>query len=270
MRSKLVTTLLSVWGWLVLVVSVLAILPVVAVIRVVTAPFDKGAYAAGYTFRKVVMPLSKLQPMWTFKTSGDLPADMRHPYVVVANHESFVDMLLVSNLPTEMKWLSKIEIMRIPILGWLMRLARDIPLERGDRESAEQALQRCHDRLRDRVSVMIFPEGSRSPTGDLRAFKSGAFKIAIEGQYPILPLAIHGTRDCLRKNDWRQRRAVAEVRVLEPVPTDGLTLDDLPELRDRVRTMIIDARAELRREHGYVESGDSLDANVAQPTAEAS
>jgi 1-acyl-sn-glycerol-3-phosphate acyltransferase len=270
MRSKFATTVLSLWGWLVLVVSVLVYLPVVAVIRGVTLPFDRGAYAAGYTFRKVVMPLSKLQPLWTFRTSGRLPDDMRRPYVVVANHESFVDMLLVSHLPTEMKWLSKVEIMRIPILGWMMRLVRDIPLERGDPKSAEQALERCHERLRSRVSVMIFPEGSRSPTGDLREFKAGAFKVAIEGQHPILPLAIHGTRDCLRKNDWRQRRAVAEVRVLDPVPTVGLTLDDLPDLRDRVRAAIIEARDDLRREHGYLEVVGDADVPHDELNAEAS
>jgi 1-acyl-sn-glycerol-3-phosphate acyltransferase len=99
---------------------------------------------------------------------------------------------------------------------------------------------------------MIFPEGSRSKTGDLNPFQAGAFKLAIEGQYPILPMAVHGTRDALRKHDWRQGRAVAEVRVLEPVSTEGLTKDDLPELRDRVRTMISDARDELRAQYGYV------------------
>ncbi len=65
-------------------------------------------------------------------------------------------------------------------------------------------------------------------------------------------MAVHGTRDALRKHDWRQGRAVAEVRVLEPVSTDGLTKNDLPELRDRVQSMISDARADLREKYGYV------------------
>jgi 1-acyl-sn-glycerol-3-phosphate acyltransferase len=104
---------------------------------------------------------------------------------------------------------------------------------------------------------MIFPEGSRSKTGDLNPFQAGAFKLAIEGQYPILPMAVHGTRDALRKHDWRMGRAVAEVCVLEPVPTDGLTTDDLPELRDRVRTRISAARDELREKYGYVPPVDA-------------
>ncbi len=104
---------------------------------------------------------------------------------------------------------------------------------------------------------MIFPEGSRSKTGDLNPFHAGAFKLAIEGQYPILPMAVHGTREALRKNDWRQGRAVAELRVLEPVSTEGLTKDDLPEIRDRVRTVISEARDELRAKYGYVPPAES-------------
>jgi 1-acyl-sn-glycerol-3-phosphate acyltransferase len=250
--SNVVRTVLSIWGWFVVGVSVLVFTPAVAIVRLVTMPFDKGAYAAGYVFRKVVIPASKLNPLWTFHTSGELPDDMRRPYVVVANHESFVDMILISHLPTEMKWLSKIEILKIPFLGWMMRCARDIPLVRGDAKSSVAALAECRERLSCNVSVMIFPEGSRSKTGDLNPFQAGAFKLAIEGQYPILPMAVHGTRDALRKNDWRQGRAVAEVRVLEPVPTEGLTTDDLPELRDRVRTMISIARDDLRDKYGDV------------------
>ena len=252
MESYLGRMILSIWGWFILGMSVLVFTPIVAIVRLATMPFDKGAYAAGYVFRKVVIPLSALNPLWTFHTSGELPDDMRRPYVVVANHESFVDMILISHLPTEMKWLSKIEIMRIPSVGWMMRCARDIPLVRGDAKSTTTALAECRERLSCNVSVMIFPEGSRSKTGELNPFQAGAFKLAIEGQYPILPMAVHGTRDALRKHDWRQGRAVAEVRVLEPVSTDGLTKNDLPELRDRVQSMISDARADLREKYGYV------------------
>ncbi len=249
MGSKIPQAVFSAWGWFVLVLSVLVFTPIVAIVRFVTWPFDRGAYAAGYTFRKVVIPLSKLNPLWTFRTSGDLPDDMRRPYVVVANHESFVDMILISHLPTEMKWLSKIEIMKIPFMGWMMRLARDIPLDRDDRDSAKHAMQQCEQRLETRVSVMIFPEGSRSKTAELNKFKPGAFRLAIDGGYPILPLAVYGTRDCLRPHDWKMGRATAEVRVLDPIETAGMTRDDLPALRDNVRELIGVAREELRLEH---------------------
>ena len=252
MISKLLRSVLSVWSWAVLGLLVVVFTPIVGLIRLVTMPFDKGAYAAGYVFRKLTPIHSMLTPQWKFSTSGTLPDDMRRPYVAVANHESFVDILLISHLPTEFKWLSKAEIMKIPVLGWMMRLARDIPLERGDTTSGRTALDQARERLSTNVSVMIFPEGTRSKTGEMRKFRAGAFKLAIEGQHPILPIAVHGTRDCLRKDDWRLGRARAEVRVLEPIPTAGLTESDLPELRSRVRAAIEAGRQALRDEHGYV------------------
>ncbi|MEZ7961826.1 MAG: lysophospholipid acyltransferase family protein [Ilumatobacter sp.] len=252
METKLARTVLSIWSWIVLGLLVGVFTPFVAIVRLVTMPFDKGAYAAGYMFRKLTRIHSALNPLWRFSTSGTLPDDMRRPYVAVANHESFVDILLISHLPTEFKWLSKAEIMKIPVLGWMMRLARDIPLERGDTTSGRAALDQARERLATNVSVMIFPEGTRSKTGEMRKYRAGAFKLAIEGQHPVLPIAVHGTRDCLRKDDWRLGRATAEVRVLEPISTEGMTNDDLPELRSRVRASIEAGRQALRDEHGYV------------------
>ena len=97
---------------------------------------------------------------------------------------------------------------------------------------------------------MIFPEGTRSKTGELRPFKTGAFRLAIEAQVPVLPLAVYGTRDALRKHDWRLGYAEAEVRVLEPISTEGLTMDDVSALSEQVREVIVAARDELRAEFG--------------------
>jgi 1-acyl-sn-glycerol-3-phosphate acyltransferase len=174
-----------------------------------------------------------------------MPENPRNPYVVVSNHESFVDILLISHLPFEMKWMSKSEIFRLPLVGWMMRLARDIRLERGDRKSGVKALQESRARLQQHVSVMIFPEGTRSHSGELAEFKDGAFRLAIQARVPILPLAVVGTRDALIKHDWRFGYSRAEVRVLDPIPTDGLTKDDVPALRDRTREVIATAIAEM-------------------------
>jgi 1-acyl-sn-glycerol-3-phosphate acyltransferase len=248
MRSAFARTVFSLWSWFVLGVIVIVWTPTVAVIRLVTLPFDRGAYAAGYVFRKLTVVHESLTPLWKFSTSGALPADMRNPYVVVSNHESFVDILLISHLPTEMKWMSKAEIMKIPLLGWMMRLVRDIRLDRGNTGSRSDALVQARQRLDSKVSVMIFPEGTRSKSGDLGDFHAGAFKLAIDAQVPVLPLAVYGTRDALRKNDWRLGYAKAEVRVLDPVPTEGMTVDDLDTLRSKVRSIIAAARDDLRRE----------------------
>ena len=231
-------SILSAWSWAVLVIIIIVWTPLVFLVWLVTAPFDKGRYAAGYLFRKLTVVHQRLTPMWKFRTSGELPTDKRRPYVVVANHESFVDMLLISHLPIEMKWLSKETFFKIPLVGWMMRMAGDVRVVRGDRTSGAAALRACHDRLQKKVSVMIFPEGTRTADGSLGPFKDGAFRLAIESGAPILPLVVHGTRSALRKHDWRFGDTEAEVRVLQPIPTEDLTEADIPELRERVRDMI--------------------------------
>lgn len=245
-----VRTVLSIWAWFALAVVILVIVPIVALLRLVTAPFDPGRYLAGRTFRMIGVVHEKLNPLWRFRVSGDVPGDPRRPYVVVANHESFVDILLICHVPMEMKWMSKSEFFRYPFLGWAMRLAGDIRLERGDKKSGARALEECRDRLDKKVSVMIFPEGTRSQTGELGEFKDGAFRLAIDAGVPILPLAVIGTRDALVKKDWRFGRSKAEVRVLDPIATDGLGKDDVPALRDRTRDTIAAALAAMRSERG--------------------
>lgn len=245
-------TFWSVWSWFVFGSCVLLWLPLMAVVWLVTAPFDPSRYWTGYLFRKLPVVHQRLNPLWTFRVGGVMPADPRNPYVVVSNHESFVDILLISHLPWEMKWLSKKENFKIPVAGWLMRMARDIELDREDPRSAATAMQQCRRRLDDRVSVMIFPEGTRSVTGDLLPFKDGAFRLAIEAGVPVLPLAVHGAAPALRKHDWRQGRSTAEVRVLEPVPTEGLGMDDVELLKATVRSRIVE---ELRRMGRDVDEG---------------
>ncbi len=248
LQSKLGRTLVSVWSWLVFAVIVVVWLPLVAVTRLVTAPFDKGRYATGRVFRSAAVLHQKLNPLWKFSTSGSVPEDPRNPYVVVANHESFVDILLIAHLPFEMKWLAKSEFFKFPFMGWMMWLAGDIRLVRGEGSSASAAMKQARVWLDRKVSVMIFPEGTRSKSGELQAFKDGAFRLAVEAGVPVLPVAVLGTRDALIKHDWRFGYARAEARVLEPIPTDGLTASDVADLREQVRSRIATEVEAMRAE----------------------
>lgn len=241
-------TLWSIWAWLVFGLTVIVITPLVAIIRLATAPFDPGAYRAGRMFRNIGVVTEKLNPLWKFTVTGDVPDDPRRPYVVVANHESFVDILLICHVPMEMKWISKDDFFRYPLVGWCMRMAQDIRLRRGDAKAAVHVLQEAQDRLEKNVSVMIFPEGTRSQDGELQEFKTGAARIAIQSGAPILPIALLGTRDALVKSDWRFGRSHAEARILEPISTDGLTKKDAGELTERLRDLIGDTLDEMRSE----------------------
>jgi len=239
---------LNAWAWVCAVGVVIFGFPYVLLVFVATAPFDRGRYAAGRAFRQLGVLAVRFNPLWEFATKGNPRVDARRPYVAVSNHESYADIFLISHLPWEMKWLSKETIFRIPLMGWMMRMAGDIPLRRGNRDSTLAALAACRDRLAKRVSVMIFPEGTRSKGGELLPFKDGAFRLAIEAGVPILPIAVAGTRHAMAKGSFRFQRARAGVRVLPPIETTGLTLDDTAELRERVRAVIDVARHELARE----------------------
>jgi 1-acyl-sn-glycerol-3-phosphate acyltransferase len=243
--SDLLRYVASAWTWLVLITCMVILFPVMILLRLVTAPFDPGRYIVGRVFRYIGVIVERLNPLWRLRLSGVHIENPRHPYVVVSNHESFADILLISNLPWEMKWLSKAELFRIPLLGWMMRLAGDVPIRRGFGPSAVEAIEQCRQILRNHVSVMIFPEGTRSTTGRMLPFKDGAFRLAVEAGVPVLPLVVAGSGTALPKRGWKMGRSDAEVRVLEPVPTEGLTADDVAGLRNRVRKMIEEARATM-------------------------
>ena len=241
--------LLSWWSWTETVLVVLIGTPIVAVIYAFTAPFDPGRYAAGRAFRLVGVTAARLTGLWKFRTRGSL-ADPRRPYVVVANHESYADIFLISCFPWEMKWLSKDTMFKIPCMGWMMQMAGDIKLIRGKRESAIDAIMQCRDRLAKNVSIMIFPEGTRSRDSQMLPFKDGAFRLAIEAGAPILPIAVAGTRFAMAKGSFRFQPARALAQTLEPIETTGLTLADLQALKAQVRTRIEEGRRALAKELG--------------------
>jgi 1-acyl-sn-glycerol-3-phosphate acyltransferase len=186
---------------------------------------------------------TRLSGLWRFSVEGEVPADIdSHSYVVVANHMSTADPFLLSFLPWDMRWVAKEELFRIPLTGWLLRLSGDIPLRRGDGQSVKEMMAACRETLDAGLPVMIFPEGTRSRDGELQPFKDGAFRLAIEAQVPVLPIAIEGTRDCRPKGSWWFGRARAKARILAPVATRGLGAGDVARLRETVRDRIAQAQ----------------------------
>ncbi|MCC6243208.1 MAG: 1-acyl-sn-glycerol-3-phosphate acyltransferase [Gemmatimonadaceae bacterium] len=246
---------LNAWAWTETVLVVILGTPIVAVIFALTAPFDPGRYAAGRAFRLVGVVAMRLNGLWRFRTRGTI-SDPRRPYVVVANHESYADVFLISCFPWEMKWLSKDTMFKIPFMGWMMQMAGDIKLIRGKRESAIDAINKCRDRLKKKVSIMIFPEGTRSNTWEMLPFKDGAFRLAIEAGAPVLPIAVAGTRGAMAKGTFQFLPARAIAQVLDPIETTGMTLADIPKLKQLARERIEQGRRVLAAELGIAVTDD--------------
>ncbi len=241
----MIPALRSLWTWFAVATLIVVWVPLLAAIRL----FDRDPvhYRTGMWFRRLGRAMTRVNPAWQLRMSGTPVTDPRNPYVVVANHQSMADIPLISHVPWEMKWVGKVELFRLPFVGWMMRLAGDIPVDRSDRRSGALMLLRCLKVLQHKCSVMFFPEGTRSPDALLGKFNEGAFHIAIKAQVPVLPLVIDGSHACLPKKSWKfGEPATILLKILEPVETRGMTSTEAEKLRDRVREMIARQLAEWR------------------------
>jgi 1-acyl-sn-glycerol-3-phosphate acyltransferase len=245
MLRKALRVIFSLWTWFCVVfVIIVGIIPI-AITRLFVFPFDPNKMITGRMYRFIAVSSSMLSPLWRFKVYGNLPKNMPSKTVVVSNHSSNADPFLISYLPWEMKWLAKAELFSIPVFGSLLRLAGDIPISRKEKDSIEVAMSKCAQYLRNDVPVMIFPEGTRSKTIDMLPFKDGAFRLAIEEQADILPLGVAGTTTALSKGSWLLSYSKAFVVIGEPISTKGLTLENVHELKERVRTEIERLRSSI-------------------------
>jgi 1-acyl-sn-glycerol-3-phosphate acyltransferase len=247
LRFKLVAVPLSLLIWASYVVIVILWTPLVFFYRLATLRSDPDRYRLGRFFRKSAVLAGHINPFWKFRVVDRVHPDPRRPYVFVANHRSSADAFLIVRLPWEMKLLSKRSIMRIPLLGWQMRMAGDVPVVRGNQESARHAMEQLHRWLDRRVSVFFFPEGTRSADGTLGHFREGAFRLAIEASVDVVPLAIAGTDAGLPKHSIVFAPTTATLTVLPPVPTAGLTASDAPRLAETVRSAIARALEDPER-----------------------
>ncbi|MEX1258621.1 MAG: lysophospholipid acyltransferase family protein [Gemmatimonadota bacterium] len=171
---------------------------------------------------------------------GDERMDWDRPLVVVANHQSWFDVFaLAAYLPTKARFVAKQELGRIPIFGKAWKACGHISVDRSDRKQAVESLQHAGRRVRDEKLVMIlFPEGTRSPDGRLQPFKKGAFVLAIETGVPLVPLGITGSREVMAKGSFRIHPGEITIRVGEPIGVEGLGHENRDELLKRSRAAV--------------------------------
>jgi 1-acyl-sn-glycerol-3-phosphate acyltransferase len=213
-------------------------------VYLLTRPFDSRRILSGKALRLVSHSAAVLSPMWKFRIHGELPKKLSPKTVCVSNHCSHTDVFLICHVPWEMKWLAKRSLFKLPFIGWGMWLVGDVGVDRGSAK-ALAALDECKTWLERGVPVMIFPEGTRSKTGQTQPFKDGAFKLAIEAGADILPMAVAGTENALSKNDWRPGFARGVLRVGQPISTAGLTVADVGKLKQQAFDTVQALRAEI-------------------------
>jgi len=162
--------------------------------------------------------------------------------VYAVNHASNVEppilFVALQDLFPRLRILYKAELRKLPVLTAAFDLAGFVPLERGNRDQSLPAIERAAQALREGASFLIFPEGTRSRTGELLPFKKGGFIMAIKGQAPVVPVAISGARAAMRKGSLIIRPVTVHVRFSEPIETAGLTLEDRDRLMAAVRPRV--------------------------------
>ncbi len=204
--------------------------PVAVIIWLLTFPFDRRLVLL-HLFTCLWATLYVwIVPAWSLTITGREKIDKKKTYMIVSNHQSLLDIIVAFGLFVHFKWVSKAEVFRIPFIGWNMVLNRYVKLKRGDKKSIEKMMARCEETLVEGSSLFMFPEGTRSKTGELRDFKPGAFILAHKMKVPILPIVITGTRDALPKNSLNiQGRHEINIHVLDEIPCEkfsGLSVDE--------------------------------------------
>jgi len=161
--------------------------------------------------------------------------DKDKTYIYIPNHLSIFDILaLLAYLPVDFKFILKKELMRIPILGWAMRRARYISIDRSSPAKAKSTFKQAVDRIRSGASILIFAEGTRSKNGHLQPLKRGAFYLAIESGAPIVPVAIKGTYKIMPKGSFKIKKGLITIQLGNPIETIHYKRQDMPDLIERV------------------------------------
>ena len=232
-------SLQSILIWLVGIILILVLFLAMALLSLVLYPFDrkrKLVHAQCFWWTDALIALN---PYWKVNVSGLENIDHRKKYVVVSNHQSLADIVLLYKTKMQFKWVAKDSLFKIPVLGWNMVLARHIRLERGDFSSIKKVYREAGEWLRKGVSVLFFPEGTRSDNKGIGEFQNGAFKLAIKERVPILPIQIDGTKDAIPKGSWRfTTKICCTLKVLPAIETADFPMQDFARLRDLARAQL--------------------------------
>jgi len=161
-------------------------------------------------------------------------------YIIISNHQSLCDIIvLVTTLGIQYRWFIKKEILKTPIFGYALYASRNIFIDRSNTARAIESINKGIDRLPKDVSIMVFPEGTRSPDGQIHEFKKGGFVTAVRRKIPILPVTVNGSRRVLPKKSLTLKPGKIQVVIGDPIDTSGYTTDTVQKLIDKTRQTII-------------------------------
>jgi len=226
----------SIFIWIAGVILTMAAFLASLFLKILLAPFpirDKMVHAQCFWWADSLIALNSY---WKLKVEGLENIDYAQTYVIVANHQSLADITVIYKTHMYFKWVAKKSLLKLPFIGGLLWVNNHVLLSRGEFGSIKFVYRQAADWLRRGVSMLFFPEGTRSGTDEINEFQNGAFKLAIKEGRPLLPIFIGGTREAIPKGGWIFKTQVfGKLVVLSPIDTTKYKAADYAVLRDLVR-----------------------------------
>jgi len=210
-------TLFSILFWVYWSACLILFCGIIAVLYLITLPFDRFNRIPNKAIKWLGWLMLKVNPGWTIQTRGLNKDKVSAPTLVVANHQSFLDMPLTHVLPWNMKWVSKKSLFYIPVLGWIIYMTGHLGINRRSLKSV-QKLDRLVEPIEKGIPGMIFPEGTRTNNGELQPFKKGAFVLADRYNFNVLPVVLEGGYNAMPMGTWKIKfKQQFTVSVLDPI-----------------------------------------------------
>ncbi|MFW5657970.1 MAG: lysophospholipid acyltransferase family protein [Bacteroidota bacterium] len=236
---------------LLVLVAIVGSVPVafwpVAILWLMAIPFGKGDVLMHKILEGWARYFLWVCPYWHFRMIGAPVKEKNRPYVIVSNHQSMLDIIVIYRLSMQFRWVSKVENFRIPLFGWLMEMAGYIKLKRNNSKSILKMYNESAKVLSEQKSILIFPEGTRSRDGQLQKFKDGAFRLAHDMKAPILPVVIEGTHGAIPDKGIRlAKNKRFTMKVLEPVGYDEFKNKSVDETVKMIRELILSELTRVR------------------------
>jgi 1-acyl-sn-glycerol-3-phosphate acyltransferase len=221
------------WASMFLISAIL--FPVSLFLWFTTVLFDRRRYILHQWTCRWSDIILGINPYWKVRVEGRDKIDPAKTYVMVSNHQSGLDIMVLFKLHRHFKWVAKKGLFRIPLIGWNMALNGYIPIERSRGRSKLQMMDKAADSIRAGNSVILFPEGTRSPDGNLQPYKTGAFRLALDTRCEILPIAIKDTHQAVKKGGLLvHKNDHIRLSVLDPIPYESFSHLDSKELANMV------------------------------------